>query len=95
MSATSISDRYRSDRYRVRKQSSGYSASETYFVYDLVRKGRVTVHAHRTRESAQAEADSLNVTSMIKDYEDDPRPYLERRAEAAAAFTAATGRKVA
>ncbi len=83
-----------STRYRVRKQSSGYAASETFYVYDLVRKGRVTVHAHRSREGAQADADVLNVGDMVLDYAEDPRPYAERRAEAISAFTTATGREV-
>lgn len=82
-----------STRYRVRKQSSGYTFSETFYVYDLVRKGRVSVHAG-TRESAQADADALNVSDMVRDHAEDPRPYAERRAEAAAAFLAATGRTV-
>jgi hypothetical protein len=46
-------------RYTVRKQSSGWTLSETFYVYDLVRKGRVSVHAG-TREAAQADADALN-----------------------------------
>lgn len=49
-------------RYTVRKQSSGYTASESFYVYDLQRKGRVSVHASRSRESAQHDADSLNAT---------------------------------
>ena len=49
-------------RYTVRQQFSGYTSSVSYFVYDTVRKGRVTVHAHRVREGAQADADSLNAT---------------------------------
>lgn len=82
-----------STRYRVRKQSSGYALSETFYVYDLVRKSRVSVHAG-SRESAQADADSLNVGDMIRDHADDPRPYAQRRAEAIAIYEAATGRKV-
>lgn len=83
-----------STRYRVRSQTSGYNGRKTFYVYDLVRKGRVTVHAHVTREGAQTDADGLNVSDMIRDHAEDPRPYAERRAEAAAAFQAATGRKV-
>jgi hypothetical protein len=73
-------------RYTVRKQSSGRTASVTFYVYDLQRKGRVTVHAARSREAAQHEADALNVSDLVRDYADDPRPYAERLAEAAAAY---------
>lgn len=73
-------------RYTVRKQSSGYTFSETFYVYDTQRKGRVSVHAHRSREAAQCDADGLNISDMVKDYADDPRPYDERLAEATAAF---------
>lgn len=69
-------------RYTVRKQSSGYTFSETFYVYDTVRKGRVSVHAARSREAAQHEADALNIHSLVKDYVDDPRPFAERLAEA-------------
>lgn len=48
------------DRFTVRKQSSGYTLSESYYVYDRQRQGRVTVHAHRTRESAVWDAKGLN-----------------------------------
>jgi len=47
-------------RYTVRKQSSGYTSSESFFVYDLKKKGRVTVHAYLLRQSAQADADQMN-----------------------------------
>jgi hypothetical protein len=80
-------------RYTVRKQSSGYAFSETFYVYDLVGKGRVSVHAG-TRETAQAEADSLNVSDLVKKHAEDPRPYDVRRAEAQAKYEAITGRKV-
>lgn len=73
-------------RYTVRKMSSGYTASVKWYVYDNQRKGRVSVHAHIARESAQHEADSLNVSAMVKDHADDPRPYAERLAEAEQAF---------
>lgn len=75
-------------RYTVRKQSSGYTSSVTWYVYDTVRKGRVTVNAHRSREAAQADADALNISAMVRDYADDPRPYAERLAEARQAFYA-------
>ena len=74
-------------RYRVRKQSSGYTFSETFYVIDSQRGNRrVSVHASTTREGAQADADELNIGAMVKDYVDDPRPYDVRRAEAEAAF---------
>ena len=75
-------------RYTVRKQSSGYTFSETFYVYDTKRKGRVSVHAG-TRESAQADANDLNISDAVQDYDDDPRPYTVRLAEATAAFHAA------
>lgn len=78
-------------RYTVRKQSSGYAASVTFYVYDTARKGRVSVHAARTSESAQHDADSLNVGALILDADVDPRPYATRRAEAEAAYKAARG----
>lgn len=74
-------------RYTVRKQSSGYTFSETFYVYDLVKKGRVSVHAG-TKESAQIDADDLEISAMVADHADDPRPYAERRAEAAERFAA-------
>lgn len=83
-----------STRYRVRQQKSGYNGGVTFYVYDLVGKGRVTVHAHSVRESAQVDADNLNVSDMVRDYDEDPRPYAVRRAEAIATFESATGRIV-
>jgi hypothetical protein len=53
--------RTRRPRYTVRKQSSGRTFSETFYVYDLDKRGRVSVHAG-TRESAQADADRLNAS---------------------------------
>jgi hypothetical protein len=75
-------------RYTVRKQSSGWTSSETYYVYDLVKNGRVTVNAHQTRQSAQFDADRLEIGAMVKDHAADPRPYAERLAEAAERFAA-------
>lgn len=92
MTRTPASSSYK-PRYTVRKQSSGYAFSETYYVYDLVGKGRVSVHAG-TKESAQIDADNLNVTELTALAADDPRPYDERRAEAKAKYEAITGRKV-
>lgn len=68
--------------YAVRQTKSGY-ASTTKFLVVLNPGGRrVSVHAHNTRESAQAAADELNITALVKDHVDDPRPYADRRAEA-------------
>lgn len=71
--------------YRVRKQTSGYTGRDSYIVV-MLRQGqpasRVTVHAHSTRESAQADADDLNIGAMVTPYDEDPRPYAERRADA-------------
>lgn len=75
-------------RYTVRKQSSGYTSSTTYYVYDLVKKGRVTVHAHQTPEGAWADADTSEIGAMVADYDQDPRPYAVRRAEAHERFAA-------
>lgn len=78
--------------YTVRKQSSGYSFSETYYVWKTARDGRpagrVSVHANSSRNGAQAEADALNITSMVRPFDEDPRPYAERRAEAEVTFYA-------
>ena len=68
-------------RYTVRKQSSGRTFSETYYVFDTVRGGRVSTEPG-TREIAQAQADELNITAMVLDYDDDPRPFEVRLAEA-------------
>ena len=75
-------------RYTVRKQSSGYTSSETFYVYDLVKKGRVTVHAHQHASGAQADADDLEVSAMVRDHAEDPRPYAVRLAEARVRFAA-------
>lgn len=76
--------------FRVRKQTSGYNGITKYIVV-MLRNGRaerVSVHAHITRESAQMAADDLNISDMVKDYDQDPRPYAERLAEARAAYLA-------
>lgn len=78
--------------FRVRKQSSGRTFSETYIVVMNPGGRRVTVHPHRTRETAQAEADRLNIAELVKDYDQDPRPYDVRLAEAEAAYRADTER---
>lgn len=78
-------------RFTTRQQSSGYTRSVTYFVYDTVQKGRVTVHAALARRSAQCDADRLNAAELVLDHADDPRPYEVRRAEAEAAYAAARG----
>jgi hypothetical protein len=58
-------------RFTVRKQSSGYSHSETFYVYDTKRKGRVSVHAS-ARECAQADADSLNAMDAMPEIPAEP-----------------------
>jgi hypothetical protein len=78
-----------SNRYTVRKQSSGRTFSETFIVWDKVSKSRVSTQPARTRETAQHEADRHNVQAMIADYAQDPRPYEARKAEAEAAYRAA------
>ena len=55
--------------FAVRKQSSGYTFSETFIVVRNPGGHRVTVHAHRTREGAQSEADQLNIGAMVQDYD--------------------------
>jgi hypothetical protein len=82
---TASTDTYK-PRFTVRKQSSGRTFSETYYVYDLVGKGRVSVHALQSRVSAQASADELNIAYLVKDHAEDPRPYAIRHAEAAAYY---------
>jgi hypothetical protein len=57
-------------------------------VYDLVKKGRVSVHTQLHRHAAQTDADDLEIAAMVRNYEDDPRPYAERRTEARARFLA-------
>lgn len=78
-----------STRFRVRKQSSGYTASVTYFVARLG-GGRVSVHANSSREAAQAEADALNVSHMVSIAREgyDDRPYAVIAAECRAAYDA-------
>jgi hypothetical protein len=60
----------------------------TYVVVRNPGGKRVSTHPHLTLGSAQAEADELNISSLIKDFDQDPRPYEVRRAEAAAAYRA-------
>lgn len=72
-------------RFTVRKQSSGYAASVTFYVYDTVSKGRVSVHAG-SREQAQAQADDLNIGDLVKPHSEDSRPYAVRRGEAATEY---------
>jgi hypothetical protein len=53
-----------------------------------VKKGRVSVHTQLHRHAAQTDADDLEIAAMVRNYEDDPRPYAERRTEARARFLA-------
>lgn len=73
-------------RFTVRKQTSGWSGTVKFYVYDLLKKGRVTVHAYLTREGAQESADSLEVSNRVRPHAEDPRPYEVRLAEAQADF---------
>lgn len=75
-------------RYSVRKQSSGRTFSESYYVYDLVRKGRVTVHAHQHRQSAEVDARALEIAAMVPPAAEDARPYAVRLAEAEQRYAA-------
>lgn len=72
--------------FAVRQVRSGYTGERKYIVVKNPGGHRVTVHAHVTRESAQADADQLNIGAMVRDYADDQRPYEVRRAEAEAAY---------
>lgn len=73
-------------RFVVRKQTSGRNGDVKFYVFSKTRNSRITVHGHLRRESAQHEADSLNIADLILDYELDPRPYEVRLAEAEAAY---------
>lgn len=74
--------------YAVRQTKSGYNGIVKYIVVLNPGGRRVSVHAHHTRTSAQADADSLNIGEMVKPHAEDPRPYAVRRAEAEAAYRA-------
>lgn len=78
-------------RFTVRKMTSGYTGVVKWYVYDLVGKGRVTVHAYLGRDSAQAEADGLNIIEMTVPAANDPRPFEVRHAEAAQRYYASKG----
>lgn len=72
--------------YVVRTQASGYGGFPKFIVVRNPGGRRVSVHPHITRESAQSAADELNIAAMVKDYDEDPRPYAERLAEARQAY---------
>ncbi len=76
----------RKHRFTVRKMVNGYNGVAKYYAYDLKTKGRVTVHAHLMRDTAQMEADRLNIADMVKPHAEDPRPYEVREAEATDAY---------
>lgn len=78
--------------YAVRKQASGRAASVKFIVVKNPNGGRVSTWPHGTRESAQTEADDLNIAAMVKDHAEDPRPYDVRLAEARATYQAEVGR---
>ncbi len=69
-------------RFTVRKQTSGYSGTVRYYVYDTVAKGRVSVHADLMRDTAQYSADNLNISDMVLPHAEDQREYEVRLAEA-------------
>lgn len=77
--------------FRVRTQTSGWNGVPKFIVVQLRdgRAHRVSVHPFTTRESAQASADDLNIGAGVLPFEDDPRPYDVRHAEAAQRYLAA------
>lgn len=77
--------------FRVRKQSSGWTTSETFIVVQLRdgRAHRVTVNPYGTRQGAEANADDLNIAAGTAPFNEDPRPWEVRRAEAAERYFAA------
>lgn len=74
--------------FKVRQQTSGWNGLTSYIVVMNPGGRRVSVHAHQTRESAQAAADALNVIEMVTPAAEDPRPYAVRLAEAEAKYRA-------
>lgn len=77
--------------FRVRQMTSGRTGITKYIVVKLSGgvAHRVSVHAHISRDSAQYEADDLNIAEMVLPYDEDPRPYAIRQAEAAATYESA------
>lgn len=73
-------------KFSVRKMVSGRNGDVRWIVVKNPGGRRVSVHAEILRSVAQATADRLNISAMVKDYAEDPRPYEVRRAEAEAAF---------
>ena len=78
----SFLQRRKAGPFSVRQTTSGYNGNTSYLVWFKPKNGRVSVHAHVTREGAWAEADKLNAGALVKAHADDPRPYDERREEA-------------
>jgi hypothetical protein len=72
-------------RFTVRAQSSR-DGSTKFYVYDTRRKGRVSAHTATHRDTAQHEADELNIAELVPDFVVDPRPYNERLADARRVF---------
>lgn len=72
--------------FKVRQQTSGWNGVTSYIVVMNPGGRRVSVHAHYTKQSAQAAADELNIIEMVKPANEDPRPYNVRRAEAEAQY---------
>jgi hypothetical protein len=78
-------------RYTVRKQTSGWTHSESWDVYCGAK--RVSYDKYLWRQDAQRYADQLTINDMVPDYRDDPRPYEVRRAEAETKFSIVTQRR--
>lgn len=76
--------------YTVREMKSGRTSAVKFNVYAPSGE-RVNVHAYPSRRAAQLAADDLTISNMVADFEDDPRPYAERLAEAKAAYRAEMG----
>lgn len=76
--------------FSVRQTKSGYTGEVKYLVVQNPGGQRVSVHAYHARYVAQLAADDLNIQAMVKDYDEDPRPYAERLAEARAAYRSET-----
>lgn len=77
--------------FAVRKTTSGYNGSTSYLVVKNPGGHRVSVHSHIAPETAQSEADDLNVMDLAKSmWTEDGAPFDERMAEAARRFEAGT-----
>lgn len=86
-----IRDMTKKHPFTVRQITSGFTGTTKFVVTKNPGGRRVSTWLHITRESAQAAADKLNIEAMVKDFDDDPRPYQERLTEAQAAYQAGRG----